>query len=82
MLRATVFVRYRAGVDDPEGKHIKKALNLLGFSQVRDVGVAKTYEILLDVDGEEEAARLVEDMARKLLVNPVIHDYEVRFQRV
>ncbi len=78
MLKAKIIVRYKEGVDDPEGKTIKHALNLLGFEDVEDVKVAKYYEIKLSKGDENE----VEEIIRKLLVNPVIHDYEVRVERI
>ena len=81
MLKATVIVKLKESVDDPEGKSIRHSLNLLGFDYVTEVKVARYYEILLDAkreDGEE----IVDDMLRKLLVNPVIHDYEVRVEEI
>ena len=81
MLKATVIVRLKEGVDDPEGKTIKHSLNLLGFSEVQDVQVARMYEIVIDAP-REQGEKLVEEMIRKLLVNPVIHDYEVRVEEI
>ncbi len=81
MLKATVIVRLKEGVDDPEGKTIKHSLNLLGFSEVQDVQVARMYEIVIDAP-REQGEKLVEEMIRKLLVNPVIHDYEVRVEEL
>ncbi len=81
MLKATVVVRLKEGVDDPEGKTIRHSLNLLGFESVRDVRVARVYEVILD-SSPEDARREVEEMVRKLLVNPVIHDYEVRVEEL
>ncbi len=77
MLKAKIIVRYKEGVDDPEGKTIKHALNLLGFEDIEDVKVAKYYEIKLSKEDEKE----VEEIIKKLLVNPVIHDYEVRVEK-
>jgi phosphoribosylformylglycinamidine synthase PurS subunit len=67
MLKATVIVRLKEGVDDPEGKTIRHSLNLLGFDAVNEVKVAKVYEIVLDTS-REEGEKMVEDMVRKLLV--------------
>ena len=78
MLKAKIIVRYKEGVDDPEGKTIRHALNLLGFEDVEDVRVAKYYEIKLSKGDEKE----VEEIIKKLLVNPVIHDYEVEIEEI
>ncbi len=81
MLKATIIVRYKQGVDDPEGKSIKHSLELLNFKDIQEVRVAKYYEIYLDKP-LEEGKREVEEMIRKLLVNPVIHDYEMRVEEL
>jgi len=81
MLKATIIVRFKEGVDDPEGKTIKHSLELLNFEGIRDVKVSKYYEIYLDLP-LEEGKREVEEMIRKLLVNPVIHEYELRVEEI
>jgi len=81
MLKATIIVKLKEGVDDPEGKTIKHSLELLNFEGIKEVKVAKLYEIYLDLpleDGKKE----VEEMIKKLLVNPIIHDYEVRVEEI
>ncbi|HKM08959.1 MAG TPA: phosphoribosylformylglycinamidine synthase subunit PurS [Candidatus Methanomethylophilaceae archaeon] len=68
-------IRLKKGVADPEGKNVKKTLEALGF-ETGEVKTEKVYEI--EMDGSEQEA-LVEGrlMCEKLLVNPVIHDYEI-----
>jgi phosphoribosylformylglycinamidine synthase subunit PurS len=70
-VRARVLVRPKAGILDPQGIAVERALPALGFEGVRDVHVGRLIE--LDV---EDASQL-DDMCRKLLVNPLIEDYEV-----
>jgi len=81
MIKATIIVKLKEGIDDPEGKSIKHTLNLLGFESVANVHVAKYYEILLDLP-KDEGEKAVREMLKKLLVNPVIHDYEVRVEEL
>jgi len=81
MLKATIIVKYKEGVDEPEGKAIKHSLELLNFEGVKEVKVSKLYEIYIE-SNIEEGKKEVEEMIRKLLVNPVIHDYEVRVEEV
>ncbi len=73
---AEVRIRLKKGVADPEGANTKKALELLGFSDVVDVKSSKCFSIKLDTEDEAVASELVERMCRNLLANPVIHDYE------
>jgi len=81
MLKATIVVRFKEAVDDPEGKTIKHSLELLNFEGISEVKVSKLYEIYLDLP-PEEGNRVVDEIIKKLLVNPVIHDYEVRVEKI
>lgn len=81
MLTYEVKIELKKGVADPEGHNTKKALELLGFSGVRDVRSVKAFEIELDTDDEGQAMREMEDICRKLLANPVIHKYSIAKMR-
>ncbi|KAF5427976.1 phosphoribosylformylglycinamidine synthase [Candidatus Methanophagaceae archaeon] len=72
-----VTIKLKHGVTDPEGENTKKALNLLGFRTVRGVKTMKTFRIEVESVDEEQTKIEVEEMCRKLLANPVIHDYEL-----
>ncbi len=79
-MRARVEIHLKRGVADPEGDNVSKALRLLGFADVTSVRFVKVYEIDLGERDPGQARRAVEDMCRKLLANPVIHDYRIEFQ--
>jgi phosphoribosylformylglycinamidine synthase subunit PurS len=66
-----VLVRPKAGILDPQGQAVERALPALGFDGVRNVHVGRLIE--LDV---EDVSKLPE-MCEKLLVNPLIEDYEI-----
>jgi phosphoribosylformylglycinamidine synthase subunit PurS len=70
-VRARVLIRPKAGILDPQGIAVERALPALGFSGVSNVQVGRLVE--LDV---EDAAQLVE-MCRRLLATPLIDDYEI-----
>lgn len=71
----------KKGVADPEGQNTKKALELLGFREVGEVRTEKLFVILLEGEDEAVARARVEDMCRKLLVNPVIHNFHINILR-
>ena len=73
-MRAKVYVTLKAGVLDPAGKAIERALHSLGFDEAHDVRLGKYIEMRVDGDPTQAAARL-DDMCRKLLANGVIEDY-------
>ena len=77
MLKARVEIKLKKGIVDPEGKNIKKALNLLQFNEVKNVKVAKVFEIEIEGDDEKKARDRIEAMCRRLLANPVINDYKI-----
>lgn len=78
-MKATVYVRLKREVLDPQGDAIRRALGTLGFEGVRDVRVGKLVEIELDPKVTDPAAlrASLAKMAEELLANPVIEDFEV-----
>jgi phosphoribosylformylglycinamidine synthase PurS subunit len=66
-----VLIRPKAGILDPQGDAVERALPALGFAGVSRVHVGRLIE--LDV---EDPAQL-QPMCEKLLANPLVEDYEV-----
>jgi phosphoribosylformylglycinamidine synthase subunit PurS len=66
-----VLIRPKAGILDPQGQAVERALPALGFEGVANVHVGRLIE--LDV----EDASQVPQMCERLLANPLIEDYEV-----
>jgi phosphoribosylformylglycinamidine synthase PurS subunit len=73
---ATVTVRLKRGVLDPEAETTQQALERLGF-ELDDLRSADRFEVDLNAASAEEAADRADEMAERLLANPTIHDYEV-----
>jgi phosphoribosylformylglycinamidine synthase len=77
-MKATVVVRLKTEVLDPQGDAVSRALGKLGFAGVKGVRVGKIVEIELDDAADKTAlAEKLRTMADELLANPVIEDYEV-----
>jgi phosphoribosylformylglycinamidine synthase len=76
--KATVLVRLKSEVLDPQGDAVKRALARQGFTGVKSVRIGKLIEIELE-DGAANAglADNLRKMSDELLANPVIEDYEV-----
>ncbi len=82
-MKATVFVRLKREVLDPQGDAVRRALGTLGFAGVKDVRIGKLIEIELDpatAAAPDLEARL-QKMADEMLANTVIEDYEVKLER-
>lgn len=73
---ATVTVRLKGGVLDPEAATTARALERLGF-ELEALRSADVFEIDLAAESTEQARASAESMAERLLANPTIHDYEV-----
>jgi phosphoribosylformylglycinamidine synthase PurS subunit len=75
-VRATVLVRPKQGILDPQGEAVASALGHLGF----DVSTARVGKVIdLEVDASDAAAARtqVEKMCEQLLANALIESYEI-----
>ena len=70
-MRARVLVKPKAGILDPQGQAVERALPALGFGGVADVRVGRLIE--LEVDDPSQ----LPEMCERLLANPLIEDYEI-----
>jgi phosphoribosylformylglycinamidine synthase len=74
-VKARVLVRPKAGILDPQGAAVERALPALGFGGVSEVRVGRLIE--LEVEDPERLG----EMCERLLANPLIEDYEVLVER-
>lgn len=78
-MKATVLVRLKGEVLDPQGDAVRRALGTLGFEGVKDVRIGKLVEIEVDSgEGADALKAKLSKMADAILANPVIEDFEVR----
>ena len=73
---ATVTVRLKHGVLDPEAETTRKALERLGF-ELDGLRAADVFELDVEAESADAAADRAAEMAERLLANPTIHDYAV-----
>jgi phosphoribosylformylglycinamidine synthase len=81
MSKATVLVRLKSEVLDPQGDAVKRALDKLGFEGIKGVRIGKLIEIDLGDTPVSDPAALkarLSKMADEILANPVIEDFEIR----
>lgn len=67
----------KAGVNDPEGEAIRGGLQSLGYLGVERVRAGKHYRLRLSAPGADAARASAEEMANRLLANPVIQTYVI-----
>lgn len=78
MINVKVFIKFKEGVLDPQGKAVKSSLASLGFNEVEEVKVGKYIELKINGNDPEAARQRVDVMCKKLLANPVIENFEIK----
>ncbi|MBP2029761.1 phosphoribosylformylglycinamidine synthase [Methanohalophilus levihalophilus] len=78
---AEVTVKLKAGMLDPEGTTIKRALEHLGYFP-DSVRSAKEYLIELEAESSDMARDQIDQMCQKLIANPIIHDYTIDLREI
>ena len=75
-MRATVLVRPKPGILDPQGEAVQRSLRQLGFP-VGDARVGRVVDLELENGDPERARAELERMCEQLLANPLIESYEI-----
>jgi phosphoribosylformylglycinamidine synthase PurS subunit len=78
-VRATVLVRPKGGILDPQGEAVERSLRQLGFP-VGDARVGRVIDLEVEAASTEEARAHVERMCERLLANPLIESYEIELE--
>ena len=71
-MRARVLIRPKAGILDPQGVAVERALPALGFDGASSVHVGRLVELEVTDPAQLDA------MCQKLLANPLVEDYEIQ----
>ena len=66
-----MLIRPKAGILDPQGQTVERALPALGFEGASHVRIGRLVELEVDDPAQVPA------MCEKLLANPLIEEYEV-----
>jgi phosphoribosylformylglycinamidine synthase len=79
-MRATVLVRPKHGILDPQGQAVQSSLRHLGFD-VGEARVGRLIDIDVPTDDRGEAVAQVERMCERLLANPLIESFEIELEQ-
>ncbi len=72
-----IVVKLKKGLLNPEAKTIEKSLSLLGYKNVSDFDTKRVFLMKIDAKSAEDAGKQADEMCRRILVNPVIQEYEI-----
>jgi phosphoribosylformylglycinamidine synthase len=75
-VKATVLVRPKAGILDPQGEAVQRSLQQLGFP-VEEARVGRVVDLELDLGDADRTRAELERMCEQLLANPLIESYEI-----
>ena len=78
-MKATVLVRPKDGILDPQGEAVERSLRRLGFT-VGDARVGKVIDLEVEASSASEARAQVERMCERLLANPLIESYDIEVE--
>ncbi|MGX2981787.1 phosphoribosylformylglycinamidine synthase subunit PurS [Helicobacter sp. 23-1045] len=77
-MKAEIEISLKEGILDPQAKTIFNALHSLGFDCVKDLKITKKMIVDLDLQDADLAQIRAESMAKDLLANPVIENYNIK----
>jgi phosphoribosylformylglycinamidine synthase len=78
-MRATVLVRPKQGILDPQGEAVESSLRQLGFA-VAEARIGRVVDLEVEASDPKQARTAVEEMCRQLLANPLIESYEIELE--
>jgi phosphoribosylformylglycinamidine synthase subunit PurS len=78
-MKATILVRPKPGILDPQGEAVESSLRQLGFS-VADARIGRVVDLEVEASDPDAARTEIERMCEQLLANPLIESYEIEVQ--
>jgi phosphoribosylformylglycinamidine synthase subunit PurS len=78
-VRATVLVRPKQGILDPQGAAVESSLRELGFP-VSEARVGRVVDVEVEAMDAADARAQLERMCERLLANPLIESYAIELE--
>jgi phosphoribosylformylglycinamidine synthase PurS subunit len=82
VFKATVIVKRRPKILDPQGKAVEQGAKLLGFNNVKQTRIGKYIEFFVESDNKVSAEKEVREYSEKLLSNPIMEDFEFTLEEI
>jgi phosphoribosylformylglycinamidine synthase PurS subunit len=79
--KARVYVTLKTEVLDPQGDAVRRALQALGFDDVKNVRIGKLIELELGAAGAQDKPAELKAMCEKLLANPIVEDFSFELDK-
>ena len=79
-MKAKVYISYKDGILDPQGKTVGNALVSMGIDGIKDVRIGKYIEISFNNVPKDKAKEIADESCRKLLANPNTETYKFELE--
>jgi phosphoribosylformylglycinamidine synthase len=79
-MKATILVRPKPGILDPQGEAVQSSLRQLGFA-IDEARVGRVIDLELGGADADAARAELERACEQLLANPLIESYEIALER-
>ena len=79
-MKAKIYIKYKDGILDPQGKVTGNALNSIGIEGFESLTIGKYIEMNFDNTSKEDAILLVDQSCKELLVNPNTQTYTFKIE--
>ena len=74
-MKAKIYISYKAGILDPQGKTVNHALDAIGIKKINSVRMGKYIEMDFNGITQDQASNITDESCRKLLANPNTETY-------
>ena len=74
-MKAKIYISYKEGILDPQGKIVNEALNDIGVKNIKSISIGKYIEMNFSEVSEKEANKITDESCQKLLANPNTETY-------
>ena len=75
-MKAKIYISYKEGILDPQGKIVNHALNAIGIKKIDSVRMGKYIEMEFNGISKDKATEITDESCRKLLANPNTETYK------
>ena len=74
-MKAKIYISYKEGILDPQGKTVNHALDAIGIKKINSVRMGKYIEMDFNGITQDQASDITDESCRKLLANPNTETY-------
>ena len=79
-MKAKIYISYKEGILDPQGKTVSHALDAIGIKKIDSVRMGKYIEMEFNGISKDEASKITDESCRKLLANPNTETYKYELE--